>query len=52
MGQKIENSSAGKKSVNTFIANSTQASMPLKYIKNEDGNFVCPDCGVIKKNQN
>jgi hypothetical protein len=26
--------------------------MPFKYIKDEDGNFVCPHCGVVKKNQN
>jgi hypothetical protein len=26
--------------------------MPYKYIKNDEGNFVCPDCGVTKKNQN
>ena len=26
--------------------------MTFTYIKNEDGNFVCPDCGVIKKRQN
>jgi len=26
--------------------------MPLKYIKNDNGEFVCPECGVIKKNQN
>lgn len=26
--------------------------MPLKYIKNEEGLFQCPDCGITKKNQN
>lgn len=26
--------------------------MTFTYIKNEDGNFVCPDCGAIKKRQN
>ena len=26
--------------------------MTLKYIKDDDGLFVCPDCGVKKKNQN
>jgi hypothetical protein len=25
--------------------------MTLKYFKNEEGLFVCPDCGVTKKNQ-
>lgn len=50
MGQKIEN----KKMANVGVNNCTQLTnaMTLKYIKNEDGHFVCPDCGVIKKNQN
>ncbi len=26
--------------------------MPLKYIRNENGDFVCPECGIIKKRQN
>lgn len=26
--------------------------MTLKYTKNDEGLFVCPDCGVTKKNQN
>jgi hypothetical protein len=26
--------------------------MPFIYTKNEDGLFVCPDCGVTKTNQN
>ena len=26
--------------------------MTIKYTKNENGDFVCPDCGVIKKRQN
>lgn len=26
--------------------------MPMKYIKNEDGLFVCPHCNVTKQNQN
>ena len=26
--------------------------MTFTYIKNEDGLFICPDCGVTKKNQN
>ena len=29
-----------------------ESNMPFTYQKNEDGNFVCPDCGVIKKRQN
>ena len=24
----------------------------MKYIKNENGDFVCPNCEVVKKNQN
>lgn len=23
----------------------------LKYVKNDEGNFVCPDCGAVKRNQ-
>ena len=26
--------------------------MPLKYIRNDAGQFVCPTCGVTKENQN
>jgi hypothetical protein len=26
--------------------------MTLTYIKNDEGLFVCPDCGITKKNQN
>lgn len=26
--------------------------MTIRYIKNDDGNFVCPHCGVIKTRQN
>ena len=26
--------------------------MMIKYFKNEDGHFVCPDCGAIKEKQN
>lgn len=53
MGQKIENSSAAKKGTTKTLSTSTKPStMPLKYTKNEDGDFVCPDCGVTKKNQN
>ncbi len=39
-----------KQLIEAIASNST--TMPMKYIKNEDGNFVCPDCGVVKKNQN
>jgi DNA-directed RNA polymerase subunit RPC12/RpoP len=28
------------------------SNMTLKYTKNEQGEYVCPDCGVTKKNQN
>jgi hypothetical protein len=53
MGQKIEVSPAAKKGTTKTLFHSTKTStMPLKYIKNEDGDFVCPDCGVTKKNQN
>jgi len=52
MGQKIENVAEAKKVANNSNDIRTTTSMPLKYIKNEQGNFVCPDCGVTKKNQN
>jgi hypothetical protein len=26
--------------------------MTLKYVRNEDGHFVCPTCGITKENQN
>jgi hypothetical protein len=26
--------------------------MSVKYIKNDNGDFVCPSCDVVKKNQN
>ena len=26
--------------------------MPLKYVRNDNGLFVCPDCGITKANQN
>lgn len=54
MGQKIENSFVAKKVVNKTPIDSKQTStMPLKYVKDEDGNFVCPHpgCGFTKKNQ-
>ena len=41
MRQKIEITSDIKKGI-----------MTLKYTKNDQGEFVCPDCGVTKKNQN
>jgi hypothetical protein len=53
MGQKIENSAGVKKSATNSTCHSKETStMPLKYIKDEDVNFVCPDCGIKKKNQN
>lgn len=53
MGQKIENNpSAKKESTHTFVF-SKPDSMPLKYTKDDDGNFVCPHpgCGFTKRNQ-
>ena len=29
-----------------------KVNMTFTYIKNEDGAFVCPDCGIVKKKQN
>lgn len=29
-----------------------ESTMTIKYTKNADGHYVCPDCGVVKKNQN
>jgi hypothetical protein len=60
MGQKIEMAQSNKKSVtirNTVptcqaIPPNQVSKMPLTYIKNDKGHFVCPDCGVTKKNQN
>ena len=34
-----------------YRINEITSSMSLKYQKNEEGNFVCPDCGAIKRNQ-
>jgi hypothetical protein len=54
MGQKIENSNVAKKVVNSTPVDTKQTStMPLKYTKDEDGNFVCPHpgCGFTKRNQ-
>jgi hypothetical protein len=51
MRQKIEKSAAEEKSTNKSNPSSA-ASMPLNYIKNDEGHFVCPDCGIVKKNQN
>jgi hypothetical protein len=53
MEQKIENWDSHKKVVNkSYYTINKTVSMTLKYIKNEDGHFVCPDCGITKKNQN
>ena len=52
MSIKIEISLVAKRGVKTTLPLTNSSTMTLKYIKNEDGNFVCPDCGVIKKNQN
>lgn len=30
----------------------TRRTMTFKYQKNDNGDFVCPDCGVIKRRQN
>ena len=30
----------------------SQSPMPMKYTKNADGDFVCPDCKITMKNQN
>jgi hypothetical protein len=53
MGQKIENVAEAKKVANNSNDIKTTTSMPLKYIKNEQGNFVCPHpgCGFTKRNQ-
>ena len=51
MGQKIENVKDAKLGT-TNLKSSQSSTMPLKYIKDDDGNFVCPDCGIKKKNQN
>jgi hypothetical protein len=52
MGRKIENPQAGKHGATKTQVDSTSSStMPMKYTKNENGDFVCPDCGVVKKNQ-
>ncbi len=53
MRQKIEISSVEKKGVTNILFSTKQPStMPYTYTKNENGEFVCPDCGVVKKNQN
>lgn len=48
MAQKIENRQGAKSGK---PANTSKSKMPLKYIKNDEGNFVCPDCGAVKRNQ-
>jgi hypothetical protein len=54
MAQKIEIQD-GKKSgtTNTLAITAKSSTMPLKYIKDEEGNFVCPHpgCGFTKRNQ-
>jgi hypothetical protein len=54
MAQKIEDSMVAKKgAITTLFSTNKTSTMPLKYIKDEDGNFVCPHpgCGFTKKNQ-
>lgn len=41
MGQKIE-----------IIFNTKKSNMVFKYVKNDEGLFVCPTCNITKKNQN
>jgi hypothetical protein len=52
MAQKIENSLIEKKVLNKNSLTKS-STIPLKYIKDEDGNFVCshPGCGFTKRNQ-
>lgn len=52
MAQKIENSAVVKKGTDNYYQSTQPSTMPLKYIKDDQGNFVCPDCGIKKKNQN
>ena len=49
-GKKIERPASKKKGI--ILSHSSPPVMTIKYFKNEDGNFVCPDCGAIKKRQN
>lgn len=54
MAQKIENFISTKSCVtNTLYTTNNLSTMPLKYIKDENGNFVCPHpgCGFTKQNQ-
>lgn len=54
MEQKIEKRMEAKKGIKyTLCSIVPKTSMTLKYIKNEDGHFVCPypGCGFTKKNQ-
>jgi len=40
-------------STNSLLSQSNPTSnMPLTYIKNDNGEFVCPQCNAVKKNQN
>jgi len=50
MAQKIENRQVAKMGINQYTPSSV-STMPMKYIKNDEGNFVCPDCGAVKRNQ-
>jgi len=45
MGQKIEISYVVKKVINNPVENKRTSTMPLKYIIDNDKNYVCPDCG-------
>ncbi len=54
MGQKIENPIMCKKvTTKATISSNITSTMPFKYIKNDDGDFVCPHpgCGFTKRNQ-
>lgn len=53
MIQKIEIVNMIKKCTSDYSQNKHSLAMPLKYIKDEDGNFVCPypNCTFTKKNQ-
>jgi hypothetical protein len=34
------------------VQTSQARTMPLKYVKNTEGHFVCPTCGITKRRQN
>lgn len=52
MHQKNRNTIHKKIDSSRSQKNVNSPKMTFTYIKNDDGNFVCPDCGVIKKRQN